>query len=86
MAYSPVTFQKQTETREAVVPTKWIQGKVVFWSNGFNAVQDLKQKVDINNPWPSYPLINLSFLMVSAKFNFQIYFRQVTLALSFKDG
>ena len=55
MAYSLMTFQEETGIREAVVPTKWIRGKVVFWSNGFNAVRDLKQRVDINDPWPSYP-------------------------------
>ena len=47
--------------REAVVPTKWIRGKVVFWSNGFNAVRDLKQRVDINDHWPSYPLMKIKF-------------------------
>ena len=42
MGYSLVTFQEETGIREAVVPTKWIRVKGVFWSNGFNAVRDLK--------------------------------------------
>ena len=42
MAYSLVTFQEETGIREAAVPTKWIRVKVVFWSNEFNAVRDLK--------------------------------------------
>ena len=61
MADSLMAFQEETEIREAVVPTKWIRGKVVFWSNGFNAVRDLKQKVDINDHWPSYPLMKIKF-------------------------
>ena len=61
MAYSLVTFQEETGIREAAVPTKWIRVKVVFWSNGFNAVRDLKQRVDINDQWPSYPLMKIKF-------------------------
>ena len=59
MAYSIVIFQEETGIREAVVPTKWICGNVVFWSNGFNTVRDLKQTVDINDQWPSYPLMKI---------------------------
>ena len=35
--------------------------KGFFWSNGFNAVRDLKQRVDINDHWPSYPLMKIKF-------------------------
>ena len=59
MAYSLLAFQEETGIREAVVPTKWIRSKVVFWSNGFNAVRDLKQRVGINDHWPSYPLMKI---------------------------
>ena len=59
MAYSLLTFQEETGIRETVVPTKWIRSKVVFWSNGFNTVRDLKQSVGINDHWPSYPLMKI---------------------------
>lgn len=45
MLYSLMALKEDTLIRKTVVTSKY-SGKAVFWSNGFNAVQDLKQKVN----------------------------------------
>ena len=45
MPYSLIRLKEDTQIRNTVVTSKY-SGKVVFWSNGFYAVQDLNQNVN----------------------------------------
>ena len=59
MSWSLVVFIEKEREIEAVVPTNWIKGKILHWSNSVHAKRDLLEKRPVEDGWLCYRLVKI---------------------------
>jgi len=41
---------------DVVIPSNWIKGEWVYWSNSIHATRDMEEQVPLKESWPKYLL------------------------------
>ena len=54
-----VCIEKDGSESEAVVPTNWVRGKWLHFSNSLHAERDKRMQVDIKDSWPTYEVVKV---------------------------